>query len=419
MGMSVDAAQITVDQMLDIADRELRRLQLAQGTIYWHCRELRDFADYCVQNAIQIYRPDTGITYFFQRYGMDMTDPSIKLNEKQRTTRRTIRFLDDIYQFGCARRISRHDYRVPVRYTSILENYLGYCAKNNGAAGTIDVKRTKLKQFLCYLDGRQVDLPDITASVVSDYMTTLYRYKRSTIHIISSVLRDFFRYLYMTGVLKDDLSGDVPRPKIYVEESFPETWTPEEIWQLLSAINRRTAVGKRDYAMILLAAVLGMRAGDICALKFREIDWHKKVITYAQQKSGKINALPLLSPIGDAIIDYLKNGRLDSDCDNVFIRHVHPYGPIASSSTLSENIKRYMRQAGMTIRKRKVAHSMRHTVASTLLKDGVPLMTISNILGHDTPKTTIAYTKVDIPALRRCALSYGERRICRDDGTIT
>ena len=65
--------------------------------------------------------------------------------------------------------------------------------------------------------------------------------------------------------------------------------------------------------MILLAAVLGMRAGDICALKFREIDWHKKVITYAQQKSGKINALPLLSPIGDAIIDYLKNGRLDSD----------------------------------------------------------------------------------------------------------
>ena len=200
----------------------------------------------------------------------------------------------------------------------------------------------------------------VCALLLAKYMTTLYRYKRSTIHIISSVLRDFFRYLYMTGVLKDDLSGDVPRPKIYVEESFPETWTPEEIWQLLSAINRRTAVGKRDYAMILLAAVLGMRAGDICALKFREIDWHKKVITYTQQKSGKINALPLLSPIGDAIIDYLKNGRLDSDCDNVFIRHVHPYGPIASSSTLSENIKRYMRQAGMTIRKRKVAHSMRH-----------------------------------------------------------
>lgn len=402
--------QITVDQMMDAADQELRRLQLSPGTVYGHCKELQEFADYCSQNAIQIYRFDTGIAYFLQRYGSDMTDSAIKLTEKERATRRTIRFLDDIYQFGCARRNSHHDYRVPVAYADVLEDYLNHCIKNNGASGTIDVKRTKLKQFLCYLDGRQILLPDVTASNVSDYMTTLCQYKRATIHIISSVLRDFFRYLHASGILKSDLAGDVPRPKIYVEESFPETWTPEEIQQLLSAINRRTAIGKRDYAMILLAVLLGMRAGDICALKFKEIDWHKKVITYRQQKSGKINTLPLLPPIGEAIINYLKNGRLVSDCDNVFIRHVHPYGPIASSSTLSETIKRYMRQAGLTIKERKVAHSMRHTVASTLLRDGVPLMTISNILGHDTPKTTIAYTKIDLPALRKCALSYGARR---------
>ncbi len=408
--MGAEIVQITIDQMMDAADRELRRLNLSPGTVYGHCKELREFADYCAQNATQIYSPDTGLTYFLQRYGLDMTDSAIKLTEQQRATRRTIRFLDDIYQFGCARRNSHHDYKVPPAYADVLEDYLNHCIKNNGAPGTIDVKRTKLKQFLCYLDGRRILLPDITASDVSDYMTTLYHYKRATIHIISSVLRDFFRYLHTSGILENNLAGDVPRPKIYVEESFPETWTPEEIRQLLSAINRRTAIGKRDYAMILLAVLLGMRAGDICALKFKEIDWRKKVIIYTQQKSGKINTLPLLPPIGEAIIDYLKNGRLDSDCDNVFIRHVHPYGVIASSSTLSEAIKRYMRQAGLTIKSRKVAHSMRHTVASTLLRNGVPLMTISNIMGHDTPKTTIAYTKVDIPALRKCALSYGTRR---------
>ena len=381
-----------------------------QETVYGHCKELREFADYCAQNAMQIYSPDTGLIYFLQRYGLDMADSTVKLTEQQRATRRTIRFLDDIYQYGCARRNSHHDYKVPPAYADVLESYLSDCIKNNGAPGTIDVKRTKLKQFLCYLDGRRILLPDITASDVSDYMTTLYQYKRATIHIISSVLRDFFRYLHTSGILENNLAGDVPRPKIYVEESFPETWTPEEIRQLLSAINRRTAIGKRDYAMILLAVLLGMRAGDICALNFKEIDWRKKVITYTQQKSGKINTLPLLPLIGEAIIDYLKNGRLDSDCDNVFIRHIHPYGAIASSSTLSETIKRYMRQAGLTIKSRKVAHSMRHTVASTLLRNGVPLMTISNIMGHDTPKTTIAYTKVDIPALRKCALSYGARR---------
>ena len=229
------------------------------------CKELREFADYCAQNAIQIYSPDTGLIYFLQRYGLDMADSAVKLTEQQRATRRTIRFLDDIYQFGCARRNSHHDYKVPPRYADVLENYLNHCIKNNGASGTIDVKRTKLKQFLCYLDGRGILLPDITASDVSDYMTTLCQYKRATIHIISSVLKDFFRYLHTSGILKNNLAGDVPRPKIYVEESFPETWTPEEIQQLLSVINRRTAIGKRDYAMILVAVRLGMRAGDICA----------------------------------------------------------------------------------------------------------------------------------------------------------
>ena len=408
--VGAEMVQITIEQMMDAADRELRRLNLSPRTVYGHCKELREFADYCAQNAMQIYSPDTGLIYFLQRYGLDMADSTVKLTEQQRATRRTIRFLDDIYQFGCARRNSHHDYKVPPAYADVLESYLSDCIKNNGAPGTIDVKRTKLKQFLCYLDGRRILLPDITASDVSDYMTTLYQYKRATIHIISSVLRDFFRYLHTSGILENNLAGDVPRPKIYVEESFPETWTPEEIRQLLSAINRRTAIGKRDYAMILLAVLLGMRAGDICALNFKEIDWRKKVITYTQQKSGKINTLPLLPLIGEAIIDYLKNGRLDSDCDNVFIRHIHPYGAIASSSTLSETIKRYMRQAGLTIKSRKVAHSMRHTMASTLLRNGVPLMTVSNIMGHDTPKTTIAYTKVDIPALRKCALSYGARR---------
>lgn len=408
--MAEEAAQVTIDQMMDAAGQELRRLKLTPRTVCGYYEEFQEFVEYCSQNAIQIYKPDTGIAYFSQRYGLDMTDTAIELTEKQRATRRTIRFLADIYQFGYSKRGGSHVYRTPAAYTDVLEDYLKMCIKNNGAPGTIDVKRTKLNQFLCYLDGRQIPLQDLTASDISDYMITLSQYKRATIHIISSVLRDFFRYLHASNTLKCDLSGDVPRPRIYAEESFPETWTPEEIRLLLSAINRRTAIGKRDYAMILLAVLLGMRAGDICALRFKEIDWRKKIITYTQQKSGKINTLPLLPPIGEAIIDYLKNGRLDSNCDKVFIRHIHPYGPIASSSTLSETIKRYMRQAGLTVRSRKAAHSMRHTLASTLLRDGVALMTISNILGHDTPKTTIVYTKIDLPALRKCALSYGARR---------
>lgn len=408
--MSANINSVSIEQLVNAANQEMLRLEYSRSTIATHSKELREFAEYCEENEIHFYRPDTGVLYFSYRYGLDVTDPTIKPDAKQRKTRNTLRFLDDIYQFGYARRYSHRDYNIPLKYAGLLDDYFGYCIKNNCAPSTIQVKRTKLVQFLCFLMGRGTPLSEVTASDISDYMITLCQYRRATIHIISSVLKDFFRYLYSSGIIETDLSGSVPRPRIYVEESLPETWTPGEIRQLLAAIDRNNAIGKRDYAMLLLAVILGMRAGDICALKFENLDWRQKLITYTQQKTGKVNTLPLLPIIGDAIIDYLKNGRLDSTCDNVFIRHIHPYGAFQSSSALSENLKRYMRQAGLTVKSRKVAHSLRHTLASCLLFEGTPLMTISNIMGHDSPKTTVGYTKVDLPALRKCALSYEARR---------
>lgn len=405
-----DRKTVPIAELMDAANMELIRLDFKSSTLSRHSKEFRNFLNYCRENGINAYGAETGPQYFQHCYGLDIGDPTVKLTERQLDTRCSIRFLDDIFQFGYALRYSHHNYTVPQRYVGLLEEYLSWCRRNNSSAGTIRVKRAKIQQFLCFLDGRGIEPSDLTASDISDFMTTLCRCHRSTIHVSGSVLRDFFRYLHENRILEDDLSPSVPRPKIYVEENIPETWSPEEVQQLLSVIDRSNAIGKRDYAMLLLAILLGMRAGDICGLKFKNLDWHQKLITYTQQKTKKVHTLPLLPVIGDAIIDYLKNGRLDSDCDNVFIRHIHPYGEFRSSSTLSENLKRYMKYAGLTVKKRKVAHSLRHTLASSLLYDGTPLMTISNILGHNSPKTTSVYTKVDLPALRKCALSYGERR---------
>lgn len=401
---------VLIVDLMNAANMELIRLDFRSSALSRHDKEFRRFCNYCTENRIQTYDAETGPRYFRSRFGLNIGDANIKLNRQQLDARNSIRFLDDIFQFGYALRYSHHDYTLPQKYANLLNEYLAWCQRNNNSAGTIDVKRTKIRQFLCFLDGRRIILSNLTTANISDFMTTLCRYHRATIHVCSSVLRNFLCYLHESGILEDDLSPSVPRPKIYVDENIPETWTPEEVRQLLAVIDRSNAIGKRDYAMLLLAVLLGMRAGDICALKFKNLDWRQKLITYTQQKTKKTNTLPLLPIIGDAIIDYLKNGRLDSDCDNVFIRHVHPYGEFQSSTSLSENLKRYMKYAGLTVKKRKTAHSLRHTLASTLLYDGTPLMTISNILGHNCPKTTSVYTKVDLPALRKCALSYGERR---------
>lgn len=402
---------ITVTALIDMAHLEIFRLDYRKTTIGRHNKEFRDFSCYCEEKGIIHYEENTGQEYFLNRYGIDVSDLNIQLTHKQLLTRCSVRFLDDIYEFGYARRNSHHDYAVPKEYAKMLDDYLDYCARNRGSEGTIRVKRIKLRKFFSFLEGRRIALEDISSADISDFVVTLAGYSRSTIHIVTSVLSCFFRYLCETGIMTNDLSPMVPKPRIYAEESIPETWTPDEVHRLLASVDRTSDIGKRDYAMILLAVILGMRVGDICALKFSNLDWNRKLITYVQQKTNKTNTLPILPEIGDAIIDYLKNGRLESDCDNVFIRHIHPYGVFRSSSALSGNIKRYMRSAGIPVKQRKAAHSLRHTLASCLLHDGAPLMTISNVLGHYNPRATVGYTKVDVPSLRKCSLSYGEKAV--------
>lgn len=289
---------VPIPDLMSAANMELIRLDFKSSTLSRHSKEFRSFSNYCRENEITAYDAETGPQYFQHCYGLDIGNSTAKLTKQQLDTRCSIRFLDDIFQFGYALRYSHHDYTVPRQYVDLLEEYLAWCHRNNSSDGTIRVKRTKIRQFFCFLDGRGIELSDLTAAEISDFMTTLCRYHRATIHVFSSVLHDFFRYLHENGILDDDLSSSVPRPKIYVEENIPETWAPEEVRQLLSVIDRSNAIGKRDYAMLLLAILLGMRAGDICALKFKNLDWHQKLITYTQQKTQKVNTLPLLPVIG-------------------------------------------------------------------------------------------------------------------------
>lgn len=404
-----EKTRITVTQLIEVAHSELLRLDYRQDAMNRYVNGLSRFLAYCEKNGIQEYQPQTGSEYFTDLYGSDIADVSVKLTQAQLDTRAAIRLLDDIYQFGYAHRYSHHEYGMSSEHTVLLEDYLQHCRNNHASSGTIRVKKAKIQQFLAFLKGRRIALADITSADLSGFMRSLCRYKRATLHVFSSVLKDFLRYLHQSGYIQTDLSGSVPRPRIYVEEDIPQTWSADEVRKLLTVINRSCAIGKRDYAMILLAATLGMRAGDICALKFRNLDWNRKLIVYVQQKTGKAQQLPLLPAVGEAIIDYLKNGRLESHSDCVFLKHIPPYGEFQSSTPVSQIIKKYMRQAGIPIKKRKAAHSLRHTLASGLLRDGTPLITISNILGHAVSQTTVGYMKVHLDALRKCALSYGEQ----------
>ncbi len=224
------------------------------------------------------------------------------------------------------------------------------------------------------------------------------------------------RYLHLKNQLSVDLASKIHMPAISKTRSIPSVWSAEELTNLLKAIDRNSPLGKRDYAMILLACILGIRSSDIKNLKFDNFDWENRKISFVQHKTKKLLTLPLPNEVGWAVIDYIKNGRpAFYDTSYVFIKHMPPFDSFSEGNHLSDIIKRYMNKAGIPATKNRHSgfHSMRHAAASLLLEAGTQLPIITEILGHSNPDITAIYLKTDINKLKECILP-----LTFDDETI-
>lgn len=163
-------------------------------------------------------------------------------------------------------------------------------------------------------------------------------------------------------------------------------------------------MGKRDYAMILLATRLGLRSSDIRFLEFSNIDWDNNLIIFEQYKTKDKLELPLSVDVGEAIIDYIRNGRAKSDSKCIFLRCNAPYVPMTETA-LNCIVTKYFRKANVDYSKKKHGpHSLRHSLATNLLNNGIPLPIIAEILGHQSSQTTMHYLHISTPTLLRCAL---------------
>ena len=222
-------------------------------------------------------------------------------------------------------------------------------------------------------------------------------------------VRTFLRFLHQAGLHPDDLSGAVPRLRSGHYERLPSVWPADAVPRVLAAVDRGNPTGQRDYAILLLAARLGMRVGDIKALPLTALHWDTQTIEWVQQQTGRPMCLPLLADIGWALIDYLQHGRPATPVPEIFVRHRAPFeafGPHAHRHTL---VAKYIRRAEMPVpRGSHGLHALRHGLASTLLEAETPLPVIAEILGHVSTPSTQVYLPVDSEALRRCALDPEE-----------
>jgi integrase len=178
----------------------------------------------------------------------------------------------------------------------------------------------------------------------------------------------------------------------------------------LATIDRCSPIGKRDYAICVLIARLGMRIGDVRELRFENVDWNKGIIRILQQKTKMPLEIPLTEEVGKAMIDYLKNGRPQTEYRQIFVLQNSPFCPFGNNNNLQHVIDKYRRNAGITLPVgcRHGFHSLRHTVATRLLEKEVPIHVIASLLGHSSVEATRHYAKVNIEQLRKAALEWKE-----------
>jgi len=266
---------------------------------------------------------------------------------------------------------------------------------------TINDHLLYLHRFMQYLEYRKVVLPeDISEDHILGFVSTQTNNK---INVVCS-LRVFFRYLYEERILKTDLSYVLANYKWIKREKLPSVYTVEEVKLIETSVSCSNMVGKRNYAILLLATRLGFRASDIAFLSFANLDWENSRILFKQYKTGQETELPLLADIGEAIINYLKFGRVRSDSTRLFLSARAPYRPMTGSA-VSSAVRQIIDASGISIGQRRHGpHAMRHSLAGRLLEHSVSLPVISESLGHKKTESTMVYLRIDTKALRQCAL---------------
>ena len=340
---------------------------------------------------------------------------NINISKRQYEARAAIR---NLLEFRCYGKITH--YHTP-RFTGmpwiesfkpVVDDFLAHQKELGNKPETILSYERTLKRFTNYLDSIGVkSFNELTSAHISSFLTDSINEVIRNLHSMLCHLRVLFRYLYLNGYTNDDLSLVIPRSNVLLKRKhIPTTWTRDDIEKILSCIDIASPVGKRDYAMILLVARLGIRVSDVIRLRFENIKWEKNCLQFTQYKTNELLILPLFEDVGSAIIDYLQHGRPASDLDCVFITHKPPFREFSQNNHLYGMFNKYLCRAGIVVtpEKHHGMHTLRHSLATELLRREVPLPVISEILGHKSLETTMQYLRADTEQLRYCTLVEGE-----------
>jgi site-specific recombinase XerD len=369
----------------------------ARETIRIHLRIVRNFARWLRRKRIELRDISDEHIQHYVRYRFRKAEWTRYLGIKAALTR----LLNILKQNGLLRRGRSRSTGIQ----RVMKNYADYLREQrNLTDSTIARHRLVVSDFVSELFKRGLKFSKLKPEHLMDFVRRSAGARPKSSKCVTTALRSFLRYLRYEDLVKVDLADAVPSVARWSLTAIPRAISRADVRSVLADCDRRTATGRRDYAILLMLARLGVRGCEIRWLKLEDIDWEAGRISI-HGKNGHLIQLPLLTDVGEALVEYITDGRPRTQCRYVFLRTRGPIGPLKSASTVSNLVGRALARAGVDS-PTKGTHQFRHGLATEMLRQGASLCEIGELLGHRKADTTAIYAKVDIVALRSLALPW-------------
>lgn len=377
-----------------------------------HLREWLRFSAYL--QARQLALPLWSREAHVQAYVTQRVAPG-RSASRVRFVRASVRiFLDADSQGRFRRRVSTAvPCAVPPWMRTTLATYLTFLQAHRGlSTRTLARREWQLARLGRCLDSLAVTSIAMIAPVhLQRFFGELQRQAVATRLTYAVTVRSFLGWAYGASLLPVDVRAAVLAPRRFRQAGIRDVLSETDVARILAAVDRSSATGRRDYAVLLLAARYGLRPSEIRHLTVEALQWRQGLLSIQQSKTGRLLVLPLLPDVIEALTAYLRDGRPETTARHVFVRHRAPFEPFVAANNLAAIMRGALQRAGLEERPgRRGLYLFRHTLASHMLATGCALKTIGDVLGHASTETTMEYANVDLVALRRVALSEAEVR---------
>jgi integrase len=396
---------------IDLIGQHLIQQRYLPATTAKHVREWLRFAAYLERRRLALPLEIRGAEVQAYVTHRKHTCRSVSRAQFVRASVRIFLEADEQGQFR--RRVANVPASVPPWLAASLDQYVTWLRAHRGSAPSTIAKQVwQLTRFAERVEQFGVtSLAVIVPRHLQGFLSGLSALAPLTRRQYATALRSFFGWAYTTERVPVDLRPAVMAPRSFKQRSIRDVVTDGELASILKAVDRSSVIGRRDYAVLILAARYGLRPCDIRQLRLDALHWRDGILSIEQAKTGRPLTLPMLPEVAEALVAYLREGRPASTSRHVFVRHRAPFEPFASGNDLATIMRRALQRVGLDQRAgRRGLYLFRHTLASQMLSAGCPIKSIGDVLGHASTDTTMEYASIDLTALRRVSLSEEEVR---------